>query len=155
MNITLTELTLGANCASDSDPEKCGCGGRGWYLTDFDVWVPCYSHPGRLHPETETGRVAVLRVVNRKGQPVKKIYGETVPCTYEDVKQAKVDARRIQNRVTRYGWKVTLRWETLEDPEPVTAPAPIQTPEVKITVEDVSEYLDTNPDLNRASWGVD
>ena len=37
---------------ADDDPELCGCGGRGWFLSDLDTWHQCPAHgAGVLHPE--------------------------------------------------------------------------------------------------------
>jgi len=36
------------------DPEKCGCRGKGWYLSDLDTYHQCQVHfNGQMHPEME------------------------------------------------------------------------------------------------------
>ena len=39
---------------SDPDPDKCGCHGRGWFLSEVDTWHRCPEHGnGVLHPDAE------------------------------------------------------------------------------------------------------
>lgn len=42
---------------SDSDPEKCPCKGRGWVLSQVDVWVECPIHKGMIHPEVDQSEI--------------------------------------------------------------------------------------------------
>lgn len=36
------------------DPFKCGCGGRGWALSEVDTWHHCPTHyDGQRHPEDD------------------------------------------------------------------------------------------------------
>ena len=39
------------------DPEECGCGGSGWFLSDLDTWHPCHIHNDCdcCHPEYSDG----------------------------------------------------------------------------------------------------
>ena len=144
MNITLSELSAAYNQGSNPDVRKCGCKGRGWYLTDYDVYVECSCHPGRVHPESLEygGTFAELRVVNRNGKPV-HVRGESVPCLYQNVTRARTEARSIQDKVARYGWKVTLQWKRFLD---FTPPTPAQEP---------PEYTEIPEPTERAYWGCD
>ena len=38
----------------DRDPERCGCGGSGWWLSELDTWHRCPVHAteeNARHPE--------------------------------------------------------------------------------------------------------
>ena len=38
----------------DNDPEQCGCGGSGWWLSELDTWHRCGTHGTKensRHPE--------------------------------------------------------------------------------------------------------
>lgn len=39
-----------------ADPAECGCGGRGYFLSDLDIWFRCSIHatPGQRHPEDDS-----------------------------------------------------------------------------------------------------
>ncbi len=37
---------------ANTDADQCGCGGRGWFLSDLDTWHKCPVHDG-LHPYEE------------------------------------------------------------------------------------------------------
>lgn len=44
-----------ANVWADSDPERCGCHGSGWFLSDLDTFHRCPVHyTGQPHPEEDT-----------------------------------------------------------------------------------------------------
>ncbi len=41
-----------ANVWADPDPERCGCRGSGWWLSDLDTFHKCPCHyNGQRHPE--------------------------------------------------------------------------------------------------------
>ncbi len=41
----------------DLDQNKCGCRGRGWFLSDVDTWHHCHIHnTGQAHPEDDYDR---------------------------------------------------------------------------------------------------
>lgn len=122
------------NASCTADPNQCGCRGTGWFLSDYDSWHACPCHPHRAHPETVGecgGRYPELQMVNRRGEPV-TVRGDISHALYDytpkGVEQARRDARRLTDRLARYGWRAQLRWTTIAAPE-MTA-ATVEVPKV-------------------------
>ena len=64
---------------ADLNPNKCGCRGKGWFLSDVDTWHPCRFHcdPEAGHPEDDRGPYTadeVSGIIARRMQMMRGIY---------------------------------------------------------------------------------
>jgi len=51
---------------ADSNPDRCGCKGRGWWNSEVDTWHQCPHHgDGAVHPESDAApERASYRLIN-------------------------------------------------------------------------------------------